>query len=153
MMVELCTWKMEMGEENENDMDDTSGHEKWGEEHVGLGLEDLVSELILAGSWLVHAILGMVNWVAHQILLSSSFSWWIPPSPLISLSCPRLYYHVTTRSFVIPRYLSIPISCVYTEYSNFQVQHHSKVGSLLLPASFSSLGGSCCTQLCTFPQL
>jgi len=33
-----------------------------------------------------------------------------------------------------------------------QVQHHPKIDSLPLPASFSSLGGYC-TQLSTFPQL
>ena len=41
--------------------------------------------VITAGSGLVPAVSGMVNWLTHKILLSPSFSWWFPPSPLISL--------------------------------------------------------------------
>jgi len=43
-------------------------------------------------------------------------------------------------------------STAYTDYCIHQVQHHPKIDSLLLAATFSSLGG-CCTQLSTFPQL
>jgi len=46
----------------------------------------------------------------------------------------------------------MPWSWVNTEYTIHQVQHHPKIDSLPLPASFSSLSG-CCTQLSTFPQL
>ena len=46
----------------------------------------------------------------------------------------------------------MPWSWLNTEYSIHQVQHHPKMDSLLLPASFPSLGGCCCTQLSTFPQ-
>ena len=46
----------------------------------------------------------------------------------------------------------MPYSWVNTEYSIHHVQHHPKINSLTLPASFPSLGG-CCTQLSTFPQL
>jgi len=80
------------GDEDESDMEDTSGYEKsgvrlaWlGVEKTWLGLEYLVSVLLPAGSGLVPAIPGMVNWLAHEILSSPSFSWWFPPSPLISL--------------------------------------------------------------------
>ena len=66
----------------------------------------------------------MVNWLAHKILYSPSFSWWFPPSPLIfSLSRPNLYHHLRTRSQVIALYLSMPWSRVNTEYSIHRVQH------------------------------
>jgi len=43
MMVELGTRKREMGDEDENNTDDTSGYEKSGVRHARLGWEDLVS--------------------------------------------------------------------------------------------------------------
>jgi len=77
MMVELWTRKREMGDEYESDMEDTSGYEKsgvwlaWlGLEEAWVGLEDLVSMLLPAESVLVPAVLGMVNWLAHEILSS-----------------------------------------------------------------------------------
>jgi len=92
MMVELWTRQREMGDEDESDMKNTSGYEKsgvrlaWlGLEEAWLGLEDLVSVLLHAGSGLVPTVSGMVNWLAYEILSSPSFSWWFPPSPLISL--------------------------------------------------------------------
>jgi len=85
MMVELWTRRIEMGNEDENDMEDTSGYEKSGVQLAWLSLEDLVSKLLPAGSGLLPAVPGMVHWPAHKILLSPSFSWWFPPSPLISL--------------------------------------------------------------------
>jgi len=69
------------GDENESDMEDTSGYEKsgvrlasLGVEETWLGLEDLVSVLLPAGSGLVPAVLGMVNWLTYEILSSPSFS-------------------------------------------------------------------------------
>jgi len=85
MMVELWTRKREMGDEDENDMEDPSGPEKSGVQLAWLGLDDLVSVLLPAGAGLVPAVSGMVNWLAHEILLSPSFSWSFPPSPLICL--------------------------------------------------------------------
>jgi len=85
MIVELWMRKREMGDEDENNMEDTSGYEKSGVRLAWLGLKDLVSVLLPAGSGLVPAVSGMVNWLAHEILLSPSFSWWFPTSPLISL--------------------------------------------------------------------
>jgi hypothetical protein len=43
MMVELCTRKREMGDENENDVEDMSGYEKSGALLTCVGWEDLVS--------------------------------------------------------------------------------------------------------------
>jgi len=68
MMVELWTRKREMWDEDENAMEDTSGYEKSGERLAWLGLEDLVSVLLPAGSGLGSAVSGMVNWLAHEIL-------------------------------------------------------------------------------------
>ena len=61
MMVELWTRKSEMGDNDENNMENTSRDEKSGERLAGLGLEYLVSVLLLAGSGLVPAVSGMVN--------------------------------------------------------------------------------------------
>jgi len=61
MMVELWTRKREMGYEDGNDMEDTSNYEKSGVRLARLGLEDLVSVLLPAGSGLVPAVSGMVN--------------------------------------------------------------------------------------------
>jgi len=68
MMVELWTRKREMGGEDENDMEDTSGYEKSGVRLAWLGWEDLVSVLLDSGSGLVPAVSGMVNWLTHEIL-------------------------------------------------------------------------------------
>jgi len=84
-MVELWTRKREMGDEDENEMEDMSGPQKSGVQPAWLGLEDLGSVVLSAGSWLLPAVSGMVNWLAHEILLRPSFSCWFPPSPLISL--------------------------------------------------------------------
>ena len=61
MMVELWTRKREMGDEDENDMEDTSGYEKSGVRLARWCWEDLVSEFVRAGSGLVPAISGMVH--------------------------------------------------------------------------------------------
>ena len=74
MMVELGMRKREMGDEVENDMQATSGPEKSGVRLAWLGLEDLLLVLLPAGSGLVPAVLGMVNWLVHEILWSPSFS-------------------------------------------------------------------------------
>jgi len=68
MMVELWSRKREMGDEDENDMEDTSGYEKSGVKLAWLGWEDLVSVLVRAGLGLVPAVSGMVNWLTHEIL-------------------------------------------------------------------------------------
>jgi len=74
-----------MEDEDGSEMEDTSGYEKSGVRLAWLGWEDLISVLVRAGSGLVPAVSGIVNWLAHEIRLSPSFSWWFPPSPLISL--------------------------------------------------------------------
>jgi len=56
------------GDEAENDMEDTSQPEKSGVRLAWLGSEDLVSMLLPAGSGPIRSVLGMVNWLAHEIL-------------------------------------------------------------------------------------
>jgi len=51
----------EMGDEDENDMEDTSGPEKSGVQLAGFGLEYLVSVLLPAGSGLVPPVSGTLN--------------------------------------------------------------------------------------------
>ena len=50
-----------MGDEDEHDMEDTSGYEISGVRLASLGLEDLVSVLLPTGLGLVPAVSGMVN--------------------------------------------------------------------------------------------
>jgi len=57
-----------MGDEDENDMEDTSGYEKSGVRLAWLGSEDLVLVIVRAGLGLVPAVSGMVNRLAHEIL-------------------------------------------------------------------------------------
>jgi hypothetical protein len=61
MMVELWTRKREMGDEDENEMEDTCGYMKTGVRHASLGLGDLKSVLLFARSGLLPAVSGMVN--------------------------------------------------------------------------------------------
>jgi len=101
--VQMWMRKREMGDEDEDDVEDMSGYEKSGVRLAWLGWEDLVSVLLHAGSGLVPAISRMVNWLAHEILLSPSFSWWFVPSPLPSpknmkLSHPSLSVHAMIKS-------------------------------------------------------
>jgi hypothetical protein len=73
------------GDEDQDNVEDTSEYEQSGVWHAWLGWEDLVLVLLKAGSGLVPVIPGMFNWLSHGILLSPSFSWWFVSSPLISL--------------------------------------------------------------------
>ena len=66
--MELWTRLREIGDEDAKDMEDTSGYEKSGVRLSSLGLEDLVSVLVPAGSGLVPAVPWMVNFLAHKIL-------------------------------------------------------------------------------------
>jgi len=91
-----------------------------------------------------------------------------PISSHLLLSHPQLYHHLRSWSWVIPLYISMLWSRVYTvysihrvqhspstaysEYSIDRVQHHPNIDCLPLPASLSSLGKACCTQFCTFSQ-
>jgi len=117
-------------EEDMSDMDDTSGYEKsgvqlawWGVEETWLDLEDLVLVLLPAGSGLVPAVSEIVNRLAHEILSSPSFSWWFPPSPLISLFL--VLNSTITKEHKVKSSLSISPchnheltpSTAYTEYS------------------------------------
>jgi len=74
-----------------------------------------------------------------HILASLSFSSSNLPSP-------------KNMKWVIHVYLSMPWSWVNTEYSIHQVLHYPMIDFLPLPASLSSLGSPCCTQLATFPR-
>jgi len=85
----------EMGDDDWNNMEDTSGCEMSGVRPTRLGLRDLAWVFIPAGLGVVPAVSGMENWLAHKILISPSFSWWFPPSPLISLF---LHHHPRNRN-------------------------------------------------------
>jgi len=71
------------------------------------------------------------NFLMSQFLMMIS-----PISSDLSLSCAQLYHHLGRQSEVIPPYLFMPWSWLNTEYSIHQVQHHRKIDSLPLPASF-----------------
>ena len=74
MMVELWMRKREMGDEKENDIEDTNGPAESWVRLACLGFEDLILVLLPAWSGIVPAVSGMVNLLAHEILLSPSFS-------------------------------------------------------------------------------
>jgi len=129
----------EMGDEDGNNVEEPSGYEISGVWLAWVYWQDLISVLSPAGSGVVPVIPGMVNWLAHQILSSPSFSWWFPPSPLISLI---LCHHPKTRSQVIPINLSMPWSWFNTEYSIHRVLYPPSTASSqdsLSPAPSQSL--------------
>jgi len=128
MMVELWMSKREMGDEDENDMENTSGPGKSGVQLARLGLEDLILVILQPGSRVVPAISGMVNWLTHENLWSPSFSWWFPSSPLISL-CHVLNSTITQEHKVKSSLSMSP--CHYhalilsTAYIKFSIIHGS----------------------------
>ena len=67
-MLELWTKKREIGNEDVNDVEDTSRFEKSGVQHAYLGWEDHISVSLHTGSGLIPAVSRMVNWLAHEIL-------------------------------------------------------------------------------------
>jgi len=64
----------EMGDENENDAEDTSRYEYSGVQLTWLNWKDIVSVSLHAESGLVPTVLGMVKRLAHEILKSPGFS-------------------------------------------------------------------------------
>jgi len=73
-MLEWWTRKREMGDKDENNVEDMSGYVKSGVHRAGLSCHDLVSVLLYAESGLVPAVSGMVNRLAHVVLFSPSLS-------------------------------------------------------------------------------
>jgi len=73
-MVESGTRKRELGNEDENDMEDTSGYEKSGTWLATLFIEDLVSVLLPTRAGFVPAILQIVYRLRRAILSSPSFT-------------------------------------------------------------------------------
>jgi len=67
-MVELWMRKREMGDEDENDVENTRGYEHSGIQLGWLGLEGLISVKLHTWLGLVPAVSGMVNQLAHGIL-------------------------------------------------------------------------------------
>jgi len=65
MIVEMWMRKREMCDEDENDVEDTSGYDKFGVRLAWLDWEDLISVLLHSGSGLVPAVSRMVHWLAH----------------------------------------------------------------------------------------
>jgi len=108
------------GDEEENDVEVTSGCEQSRVWLTRSGWEDLVSVWFYKGSGLVPAETEMVQWLTHQIRH-------VPVShddlPHLSPSRLQLYNHLRTRSWVMPLNLSMAWSWVYPEHSIHQVQH------------------------------
>jgi hypothetical protein len=123
----------------------------------------------------------MVNRLAYEILLCPCFSWWCNITFDVSLSHRQIYDYVITPDAnsspsISPCYsYMFALSTVFTEYSIHQVQHilstahkeYSIHWPLNIPSTASSqdclshtpsqsgitsLGGSCCTQISTFPH-
>ena len=61
MMTELWARMGEMGDEDKNDVEDTSGYEKSEQQLAGLWWKELISVVLHARSGHVPAVSGMVN--------------------------------------------------------------------------------------------
>jgi len=85
MMVELWTRQGEMGDDDGNHVENLSGYQKSGVRLAWLRGEYLIRVLLHTGSVFIPAVSEMVSWPAHDTPWGSSFSWWFPASPLISL--------------------------------------------------------------------
>jgi hypothetical protein len=119
-----------------------------------MGWKDLVSVILLTGWGLVPPVSGMVHWLTHKILLSSSFSWWLPPSHPISIV---LVLNSTITSEREAKSLlpippchdeESPPSTAYTVYCFIPWSTFSRSQ----PVSYR-LADLDCTQFSTFPQL
>jgi len=84
-MVEFWMRQGELGDEDENNVEDMSGYEKSGVWLAWLSLEDHIWVFVYAGSGVVPAVSGTDNWLTQETLLSLSFSWWFRTYPIISL--------------------------------------------------------------------
>jgi len=178
-MVDLWMRKRDMGDDNGNNVEDKCRYEKSGVRLAWLSWKDIISVLLHVGLEHVPTVLGMVNWLACEILLSPSYSWWFALSPLLSLflvlNSTITLEHKVKSSFSISPYdnqeltLSTATPCkAYTKYSIHWVQHtpstaytvycihcemrHPKIDCLPLPDSLSSLGRPCWTQFSKFPS-
>jgi hypothetical protein len=56
------------GDEDENNVEDTSRDGKFGVQHGSLDWNDSILVLLYTGSGLVPAVWGMANWLAHKFL-------------------------------------------------------------------------------------
>jgi len=124
-----CTRETDIGDEYGNDMGDMCRHEKSGVWPAQLGLGNLVSVLLRTELRVIPVKLGMEYWITHDILLSPSFSWIVPPSPLISVF-PILQTTITKEhkvmfSLFISRFNDdkLTLSSAFTKYTKHWVQH------------------------------
>jgi len=134
MMVELWTRKREMGHDDEYNLENKSSHQKSWVKLVRSHWENLHSMLFYAGTGLEPAASGRVKWLAHNTSWSHSFSWWFPPSRLISLflvlntaiakssQCSRSL-HAMIKS---ENNVQHPLSTPYAEYCIHCVLHHPR---------------------------
>ena len=64
-------------------------------------------------------------------------------------SCVLLYHHRRTQTLIIPLYLHMPESWIYSEYSIHQVLHQPKFDSFQLPTGIESLISDLLVQVIT----
>jgi len=136
-MVEWWTTERDMEDDDENDTEGTSIYQKSGVQLGWLGLADLIWVSVRSGLRLYPDISGMVQFAPTCYSLTSQFLMMIA----LNFSFPQsqLYYHLSTRSWFISLYLSIPRSWVNTEHSIHKVLHHPTIDCLACPASLPSL--------------
>jgi len=140
--------KREMGDEDQNNVEDISGYEKSGVRLAWLGWDDVLPVWIYAGSGLVPAVSGMGNSLAPKILSSPSLSWWSPPYPVIPLfpvvnSTISWKHNVKSSLSISPCHdQELTLSTAYTKYSIHWVLHTQRTASSqvrLSPAARQSL--------------
>jgi len=139
MMVELCTWKRQMGMKIQ-----TMWSKSAQMRNHGYNLPDWVRK---KSNWCCymrdwHWYLLCRRWYLDsrtKFTMSQFLMIFSPISSHLSLSCPQLYYSLRTWSQIIPLNLSMSWSWVNTAYGIHRVQCDPTIDYLLLPANLSSL--------------
>jgi len=112
-----------------NDLEDMNQFEKLRVRPAWFSSDDLVWVLLPSWLKLMPAVSWMVNWLAHKMLSSPSFSLWFTQSPLISLffilnSGITSEHKVKSFLPILPCHdQQLTLSTAYTEYGMNQVQH------------------------------
>lgn len=158
-MVQLWMRYRLREDKDKNNEEDTSGYENSAIWLAWIGCEGYLSVTLHAESVLLPTLLGMVHWLAQNILLSSSFSRWFPSFPLIAFFL--VLNSTITWKDQVESSLSLSTCCdqeltpsmACTVYSIHPVLHHPKIDCLLLPASLLSLGWPYCTEFTPFQHL
>jgi len=128
IMVELWMRRRVMGNEDQHNVEDTNEYGKSGVPLAWLDWKDLVSVQLHSGLGLVPALSGMVNWLAHEILLIPVSQDDLPhlfwslsflSSTLLSPKNTKLCHSLLSLHAIV----GLTLSTAYTEYNIPWVLH------------------------------